>query len=136
MTDGDLDALIAHGFEVGFDRNDLAVLPWIESRIILCPGGLIGTSRGSHRCRFVSVGESWIWESSELVREDKRSTPGDRDGFKAIAVLPVVDGLQLDVVAGRARGGRHSVEHVVSMEVRRGELIEVAQRNITAAGMQ
>ena len=136
MDDGDLDAVIAHGFEVGFGRDDLAVLPWVEGRLVICPGGLVGTSRGGHRCRFVSVDDVWIWESDDLVREDKRSIAGARDGFRAVAVLPLVDGLGLDVVSGRARGGQHSVELVVSMEVRRGELVEVAQRSVTAAGMQ
>lgn len=136
IADGDLDAVIAHGFEVGFGRDDLAVLPWAEGRLIVCPGGLVGAARGGHRCRFVSVDDVWIWDSAELVREDKRSTAGRRDGFRAVAVLPLIDGLGLDVVTGRARGGQHSVEHVVSIEVRRGELVEVAQRSVTPAGMQ
>lgn len=136
VADGDLDAIIAHGFEVGFTRDDLAVLPWVEGRLVVCPGGLVGTSRGGHRCRFVSVDDVWIWDSAELIREDKRSTAGTRDGFRAVALLPLVDGLALDVVTGRARGGQHSVDHVVSIEIRGRELVEVAQRTVTAAGMQ
>ena len=38
----------------------------------------------------------------------------------------------LDVVSGRQRSGQHSVEHVVSYEVRGGELVEVSQRNVNA----
>ena len=67
-----------------------------------------------------------------LLREDQRSSPGTDEGFRAIALLPLVNGLELDVVAGRARQGQHSVEHVVSYAVRGGELVEVSQRTVNA----
>lgn len=54
------------------------------------------------------------------------------DGFRAIALLPLVDELELDVVSGRARQGQHSVEHVVSYEVRAGKLVEVSQRAVNS----
>lgn len=133
---GDLDEIIANGFEIGFGRDGLGVLPWIEGDVIVCPGGLISKSRTSHRCRFVSVDNTWIWESGELIREDKRSTPGAEDGFRAVALVPVLNGMQLDVVSGKARSGQHSVDKVISYEVRRGDLVEVSQRTVAPAGMQ
>lgn len=133
---GDLDEIIAHSFEVGFGRDGLATLPWIEGDVIVCPGGLISKSRTSHRCRFVSIDDTWVWDSGELIREDKRSTPGTDGGFRAVALVPVVDGMALDVVSGKARQGQHSVDLVVSYEVRRGDLVEVSQRVVTPAGMQ
>ncbi len=136
MAGGDFDALIAQAFEVGFGRDGLGLQPWVEGLVIVCPGALVAKSRTNHRCRFVSVDDSWIWDSPELLREDKRSSPGTTDGFRAVALVPLVDGLTLDVVTGRARAGQHSVDHVVSYEVRRGELTEVAQRTVAAAGMK
>ncbi|MEM8925729.1 MAG: hypothetical protein AAGD35_19675 [Actinomycetota bacterium] len=136
VAQGDLDAIVASAFEVGFGRDGLGTLPWVEGELIVCPGGLVSKSRTNHRCRFVSVDDVWIWESPELLREDKRSSPGTDDGFRAIALLPLMDGLTLDVVQGKARAGQHSVDHVVSFEVRRGDLVEVAQRNVAAAGMK
>ncbi len=133
---GDLDAIIANAFAVGFGRDGLGTLPWVEGDIIVCPGGLVSKSRASHRCRFVSVDDTWIWESGELLREDKRSSPGVEDGFRAVALLPLVDGLALDVVSGKARSGQHSVDRVVSYEVRARELVEVSQRIVAAAGMK
>jgi|GEM_PF-307259 len=130
VTSGDHDAIISGAFEIGFGRDGLGVLPWVEGNLIICPGGMVSKSRASHRCRFVSVDDCWIWDSAMLLREDKRSSPGTDDGFRAIALLPLVDGLGLDVVAGRARQGQHSVEHVVSYEVRSGELVEVSQRTV------
>ena len=133
---GDHDAIITRAFEVGFERDGLASQPWVEADLIVCPGGLVAKSRSSHRCRFVSVDDTWVWDSGLLMREDKRSSPGSQDGFRAVALLPVVDGMKLDVVSGRARAAGHSVEHVVSYEVRGGDLLEVSQRDVVAANMR
>ncbi|WP_420451201.1 hypothetical protein [Ilumatobacter sp.] len=129
---GDEDAIIAAAFETGFGRDGLGVLPWIEGSVIVCPGGMVSKSRTSHNCRFVSVDDTWVWESSLLLREDKRSSPGSQDGFRAVALLPVVDGTGLDVVSGKARSGQHAVENVVSYEIRAGELVEVSRRDVSA----
>lgn len=127
---GDLDEIIAQAFEAGFANDGLATLPWVEGTVVVCPGGLIRSSRSSHVCRFVNVNDTWVWDSHELIREDKRSIPGQRDGFRAVALVPALEGMELDVVSGKARGGQHSVDRVVSYVVRRGELDEVSQRNV------
>ena len=129
---GDEDAIIASAFETAFGRDGLGVLPWVEGNVVVCPGGMVSKSKASHKCRFVSVDDTWVWESSLLLREDKRSSPGTDEGFRAVALLPLVDGTGLDVVTGRARSGQHSVEHVVSYEIRGGELVEVSQRTVNA----
>lgn len=136
VASGDHDAVIAQAFENSFGRDGLGMLPWIEGDVIVCPGGLVSKSRSSHRCRFVSVDDVWVWDSGLLIREDKRSSPGVEEGFRAIALIPVVDGTELDVVTGKARSSGHSVDHVVSYEVRAGDLIEVAQRTITPQKMR
>ena len=129
---GDEDAIIANAFETAFGRDGLAVLPWVEGNVVVCPGGMVSKSKTSHKCRFVSVDDTWVWESQLLLREDKRSSPGSDEGFRAVALLPLVDGTGLDVVTGKARQGQHSVEHVVSYEIRGGELVEVSQRTVNA----
>ncbi len=129
---GDFDAIIGAAFETGFGRDGLGVLPWVEGHLVVCPGGMVAKSRTNHRCRFVSVDDVWVWDSGLLLREDKRSSPGTDDGFRAVALIPAVDGTGLDVVSGRARSGGHQVDHVVSYEIRAGELVEVSQRNVTA----
>jgi hypothetical protein len=131
---GDADAVIEAGFEAGFARDGLGVLPWIEKPFLVCPGGLVAKNRANHKCQFVSADDNWVWESSDLIREDKRSTPGDGDGFRAIALLPIIEGMQLDVVRARMKQGQHNVERVTSMVVRRGRLIEVEQRDVSARG--
>ncbi|MEO0478838.1 MAG: hypothetical protein AAF196_05105 [Planctomycetota bacterium] len=134
LAAGDRDAVLAAAFESGFGRDGLAVLPWIEGAFVVCPGGLVAKSRKNHRCQFVSVDDTWIWESSDLIHEEKRSTPGAEDGFRAVALLPIIEGMELDVVRQKMRQGQHAVERVVSYEVRRGELVEVAQRNVNSRG--
>ncbi|MDW3216998.1 MAG: hypothetical protein R8F63_00185 [Acidimicrobiales bacterium] len=133
---GDHAALIAEVFETGFGRDGLGVDPWIEGDVVVCPGAMVAKSKSSHRCRFVSVDDVWIWESGELIQEDKRSNPGPEDGFRAVALLPILNGMTLDVVTGRARGGQHSVDRATSYVVRRGKLVEVSQRNVSGRGMQ
>lgn len=136
VSAGDADAVIADAFESGFGRDHIGRNPWVEGSFIVCPGAIVSKSRTNHVCRFVSVDDTWIWDSPELIREDKRSLPGTNEGFRAVALLPIVEGLELDVVRGRARSGAHRVDHVISYVVRRGELVEVSQRTVSAAGMQ
>ena len=50
--------------------------------------------------------------------------------------LAGIDGTEVDVVTGKARSGQHSVDHVISYEIRRGDLVEVSQRNVAAANMR
>jgi hypothetical protein len=119
ITAGDHDAIILRAFEIGFGRDGLGVLPWVDGDVIVCPGSIITKSRTNHRCRFVSVDDVWVWDSGLLMREDKRSSPGTDDGFRAVA-LP----------------GGHQVDRVVSFEVRGGELVEVSQRDVSGRNMR
>ena len=65
LTSGDHDAIISAAFESGFGRDGLGVLPWVEGNLIICPGGMVSKSRASHRCRFVSVNDCWIWDPAQ-----------------------------------------------------------------------
>lgn len=136
VSRGDLDEIIAQAFEIGFANDGLAVLPWIEGSVVVCPGGLIWSSRASHVCRFASINDTWVWDSYELIREDKRSIAGTRDGFRAVALVPALEGMTIDMVSGKARQGQHSVGRVVSYVVKKGELVEVSQRDVSRSGMQ
>jgi len=129
---GDQDAIIDAAFEKGFARDGLGILPWIVEPFVICPGGLVGKNRANHKCQFVSVDESWVWESGDLISEVKRSLPGKDEGFRAIALLPIVEGMALDVVRAKMRQGQHSVERVTSLKVRRGRLVEVERRDVAA----
>jgi hypothetical protein len=129
---GDQDAILEAAFERGFARDGLGVLPWIEAPFVVCPGGLVAKNRANHRCQFVSVDDRWVWESADLIREDKRSVGAADEGFRAIALLPIAEGMALDVVRARMRQGQHSVERVTSLVVRGGRLVEVERREVAA----
>lgn len=105
MAAGDQQAVIDEAFDTAFGRDGLGTNPYIEGPLIVCPGAMVSKRRGSHTCRFVSVDDVWIWDSRELMVEHKRSSPGAHDGFRAVALLPIVEKMQLDVVSGRLRSG-------------------------------
>gem|GEM_PF-294742 len=130
VDQGDQQSVIDQAFDHGFGRDGMGVLPYLEGPFIVCPGAMVSKRKGSHTCRFVSVDDVWIWDSHELIHEQKRSSPGAEDGFRAVALLAPVEGMQLDVVSGRLRSGQHQVDLVVSFVVRKGDLIEVSQRNV------
>lgn len=132
VEQGDQQSVIDEAFEHSFGRDGLGTLPYLEGPYIVCPGAMVSKRRGSHTCRFVSVNDVWIWDSHELLHEEKRSSPGVHDGFRAVALLSPVEGMELDVVSGRLRSGQHQVDLVVSFAVRKGELVEVSQRNVAA----
>ena len=90
---GDHDAIIEEAFEQAFGRDGLGSSPWVSGDVIVCPGSIVAKNRSSHRCRFVSVDDVWIWDSQELIREEKQSHPGRDEGFKAVALLPLVEDL-------------------------------------------
>lgn len=132
VEQGDQQGIIDEAFEHGFGRDGMGVLPYIEGPFIVCPGAMVSKRKANHTCRFVSVNDVWIWDSYELIHEEKRSSPGTDDGFRAVALLTPVEGMELDVVSGRLRSGQHQVDLVVSFVVRKGDLIEVSQRNVAA----
>ena len=132
VEQGDQQAVIDDAFDHGFGRDGMGVLPYIEGPFIVCPGAMVSKRKANHTCRFVSVNDVWIWDSYELVHEEKRSSPGTDDGFRAVALLTPVEGMELDVVSGRLRSGQHQVDLVVSFVMRKGDLIEVSQRNVAA----
>ncbi len=59
---GDLDEIIAAGFERAFDGDELGCDPYVVGDTIVCPGSVVWRSRTSHTCRFVSVNRTWVWD--------------------------------------------------------------------------
>jgi hypothetical protein len=135
IQSGDHEAIIKQAFEVGFERSGLGVTPWIEGQLLICPGALVSRNPTNHRCRFVSVNEEWIWQSGHLITETKRPSPGTDKGFRAIALIPVIEGITIDIVSGKMQSGQHRAEKVISFEIKEGKLTEVSQRVVPIDGM-
>lgn len=132
---GNHDAIIEEAFQQAFGRDSLGAAPWVEGDVIVCPGATIAKSRTSHRSRFISVDDTWVWDSMDLIVEEKKSHPGKNEGFKAVALVPVIEGMALDLVTIKGRNGVLNAERIVSFEVQRGELIEVSARTIELRGL-
>lgn len=130
---GDQQSIINKAFDEAFGRDGMGCLPWIEGPFVVCPGSIVSKRRGSHTCRFASVNDTWIWDSHELIHEEKRSNPGADEGFRAVGLIAIVEGTEIDIVSGRARSGNHQIDRVVSYVISRGELVEVSQRDVAAA---
>jgi hypothetical protein len=135
IQSGDHESIIKQAFEVAFDRSGLGVNPWIEGKLLVCPGALVSKSAANHRCRFVSVDQEWVWQSKQLIEETKKPSPGNDKGFRAIALIPVIEGTAVDVVTGKMQSGLHRAEKVISFEIRGGEMVEVSQRVVSIHGI-
>jgi hypothetical protein len=96
---------------------------------------LVSKSAANHRCRFVSVDQEWVWQSKQLIEETKKPSPGNDKGFRAIALIPVIEGTAVDVVTGKMQSGLHRAEKVISFEIRGGEMVEVSQRVVSIHGI-
>lgn len=121
LLQGDLDALCEEGFSRGFDTRGLALDPFVVGNIIVCPGGKVAKSAMSHQCRFVAIGESWVWDY-EMTLHDKIRY-GDRHSMQSISLVAYQEGLNLDVVTSKARGGAHERQGTVRYTAEHGELV-------------
>ncbi len=135
IRSGNHESIIQQAFGIAFDRSGLGVNPWIEGKFLVCPGALVSKSAGNHRCRFVSIDQEWVWQSKQLITEIKKPSPGNDNGFRAIALVPVIEGTAVDIVTGKMQGGFHRAEKVISFEVKQEQLVEVSQRVISIEGM-
>ncbi len=123
LAAGDLDAIVSDAFVTGFDSRGMAVDPWIHaSGLLVCPGSKIHRSRQAHRCRFVAVGDRWVWESSERLVDEIRPVHDGKDSLQTVTVLAAWEGLVVDVVTSKATGGLHTRDSAVAFEVHRGLL--------------
>ena len=135
LESGDLDALIADGFERGFTRGGRAADPWISAGIVVCPGSLNGSSRSSHECSFVKVGESWVWQAEEKLADDVRPiSDGGRHQQRSVTLLGAFEGLELDLVTCKSRQGVHRLTEARSFVVAGGQLELVRTRTVRVEG--
>jgi hypothetical protein len=124
LADEDLAAVVEDAFARGFDGRGMAAEPWLTlGGLVVCPGSMIQRSRQSHRCRFVAVGDDWVWESPERVRDEVRPLLDGHDSLQTVTLLAAWDGLVLDVITSRCRSGVHARDTSVAFEVRRSALV-------------
>jgi hypothetical protein len=124
LASEDLGALVESAFATGFDGRGMAVDPWLTpGGLVVCPGSMIQRSRQSHRCRFVAVGDAWVWESPERVIDEVRPVREGHESLQTVTLLAGWDGLVLDVITSRCRAGAHSRDSALALEVSDGRLV-------------
>ena len=74
------------------DRRKISCLPWSISF----------KKRRKSSVSFCSVDQEWVWQSKQLITETKRPSPGNDKGFRAIALIPVIEGTAVDIVTENA----------------------------------
>ncbi len=127
---GDLDAIVEEGFRRGFDAKGHPGPPYLEGRILVCPGGKVSSSALSHQCRFVAVGDGWVWEHPDVLCDEIR--PRGRFSSASITLLVARDGLELESVTSKARGGAHARMHSEGYRVVGDTLVGTGRRGAPA----
>lgn len=136
IASGDPAALVAEGFDIGFTRNGVRE-PWMRDGLLVCPGLLVGVGSMRHDCTFAKVGDTWSWDSSDGLLDEVRHVPlGSKTAQQSISVLAVPEHTIVDVITSRFQGGSHRMTRSVSYELIRGELIVVATRTPSVAGLK
>lgn len=126
LARGDLAALVAEGFESGFGRRGLPLQPVVVDGVILCFGGINAKSESSHDCGFVSVDDEWVWESPQVVAHEVE--PAGKGGKKTVSVIPLQEGLELDLVEMRMRQGTHEMQKATTYRVEENQMVKVGTR--------
>lgn len=130
VEQADPAALVEQGFTSGFHTTGLPRDPWLQGGVLVAPGAKIDKSAMSHRCAFVRIGASWIWEHADLIEDSVRYLPGAHSRMQSISVLPVGEGTAVDLVEARTRNGVHELVGVRSFTVENGELVLVSARAV------
>lgn len=126
VEQGDLDAVVDEGFRTGFTPQGEAGAPYLRGNVVVCPGSKLASSAMAHKCRFVAVGDDWVWESVDLVADEIR--PRDRHSTQSVSLLVAREGLELEVVSSKARGGTHERVAVDVYRVHEGRLEDLGRR--------
>jgi len=123
-------ALVEEGFAKGFTSTGMPVDPWVAGGILVCPGAKLDRSAMNHKCAFVRVDSSWVWEHPDLLEDVVRHLPGPQSRMQSVTLVPVGESTAVDLVAARTRNGVHELVGVRSFTVSEGALLLVSQRSV------
>lgn len=124
LAAGEPEAVADEVFGRGFGSDGLALMPWIESEMVVCCGGKEHSSASAHKCRFAVVEGDWVWESGERLYDEVRPT-GKGSSTRSVSLVAAREGLVVEVVTSKFRSGKHERVGLRRFEVRSGELVEV-----------
>jgi hypothetical protein len=136
LAEGDLDAISDDVFTTtGFLPNMLPALPWVNADgVLICPGTKAHKSKTSHDCVFVSVDSHWVWNHPDALSDAMRTTvTNGKTLTQSVTLLPVMSGMEVDVVTSAARSGPCKAKHVDSFTFNGTTLLRVPARTRAAA---
>ena len=111
--------------------SNLKLAPYVEDGLVYCPGIKTSRSALSHKCTFISVSNKWCWEDESKLSDEMIFTQNDSGKtVNSLTILPLTEGLVLDVVSCKASGSAHKVISVRTYEIIDGNLISIKSRNI------
>ena len=119
VNSGDWEALTKEGLEIGFSSRGYPEYPYIKNNILICPGGKVGTTKTNHKCRFVAIDGSWIWECSPLL--DTMHTVG-KHSTASITLFAATEGLSFTVIDSAANMQGHSRISTAAYVIKRGKI--------------
>ena len=113
----DPDALVEDGFASGFTAAGEVTMPWLAGGVLVCPGGWRAAGRLNHRCTFVSVAGTWVWDAPEALCDRVRRLEGRSVEMRSVTLVGAYEGLEYDVVESRTRSGVHHVVKARSFRI-------------------
>ncbi|MEM8902108.1 MAG: hypothetical protein AAGA17_19225 [Actinomycetota bacterium] len=123
---GDVEAVADRAFEELFDAKGAAGEPRVEGRLLVCPGSVVPKSKTVHLSRFVAVGETWVWDTIDLLHDEVRR--GEGPAMRSVSIVPLVEGLEFHVVWSKGPSGGRRLERATSYRVRGGDPEPVSTR--------
>lgn len=125
---GDINALIEEGFEKGFSSVGVAKEPWMRNGLLVCMGSRIDKSGTSHICSFANVGQEWVWESVDKIHDTVRNIPGPKASMRSVTIIAAHEGMEVDLISSKTRGGMHERVSIKSYTIKNGDLVVVDVR--------
>ena len=133
LSRGDLDALIAEGFDIGFDAKGVAREPYLRGDVLVCPGSVVEKSNFSHDCVFVHIGDDWVWGSQSLLLDEVRKVPVKaRSHQRSVSLVAATEGLEFDWVCSAMRNSVHAMKRAHKYSITNAELVLVSGRSAVA----
>lgn len=133
LADNDPGALADKYFDMNFSVR--TVHPVLENGLLICPGVKTLNSKTSHDCAFIAVDSSWVWDHSDAVWSEIRKTMhGSKMVQQSVTIVPVYDGVVVDVVTSKARSGPCKMSQVKSYVVKNNMLEPTSTRTSIPRG--
>lgn len=131
IANAEPSSLIKLGFERGFTSKLVPVQPWVVNGVLIAPGYKKESSVFNHKCSFIKVNDSWVWESEHKILDEIRS---DTKILRSVTLIALMDSFQIDVLTSKARNSVHVLENIVSYNYEEGVLLKTSSRNISTKG--